>query len=98
MLGSTPGSATTKEAQMLGATHDGQIVLTTQPLKAAAVGKRWMATRAWPAIRGFIVTKPLGAIGGGVILLMVLTALFADLLAPYNPYQINQALQFKPPS
>jgi peptide/nickel transport system permease protein len=83
---------------MSSATHDGQIALASQWLKTVAVGKSWVAIRAWPAIRGFLVTKPLGAMGGGVILLMVLTALFADVLAPYNPYQINQRLQFKPPS
>jgi hypothetical protein len=78
---------------MSGATHDGQISLVSQRLKSVAVGKSWVATRAWPAIRRFLVTKPLGAVGGGVILLMVLTALFANVLAPYNPYQINQRLQ-----
>ena len=65
--------------------------------------RRWRRGRAglqpaWPAIRKFIVTKPLGAIGGAVILLMVLTAIFADVLAPYDPYEISQRLQFKPPS
>jgi peptide/nickel transport system permease protein len=83
---------------MSGATHDQQIALTSQPLKAVALGKHWAATQAWPAICRFIATKPLGAIGGTVILLMILTALFADVLAPYNPYEINQRLQFKPPS
>jgi peptide/nickel transport system permease protein len=83
---------------MSSSTHDGQIALTPQELKALAVGKSWTASYAWPAIRRFIVTKPLGAIGGAVIFLMVLTALFADVLAPYDPYQINQRLQFKPPS
>jgi peptide/nickel transport system permease protein len=72
---------------MSSATHDGQIALASQWLKTVAVGKSWVATRAWPAIRRFLVTKPLGAVGGG-----------ANVLAPYNPYQINQRLQFKPPS
>jgi peptide/nickel transport system permease protein len=83
---------------MLGGTHHGQIAITSQGLKAVAVGKSWVATHAWPAIRRFILTKPLGAVGGSVILLMILTALFADVLAPYNPYDINQRLQFKPPT
>src|SRR6266540_881264 len=98
MPGSTPGSATAKEAEMSNATQDGQIALTTQKLKAAAVGKSWAGAYAWPAIRKFIVTKPLGAVGGGVIFLMVLTAIFADVLAPYNPYEISQLLQFNSPS
>jgi peptide/nickel transport system permease protein len=60
--------------------------------------KSWASTYAWPAIWKFIVTKPLGAAGGVIILLMVLTAVFAEVIAPYNPYEINQTLQFKPPS
>ena len=83
---------------MSHATHDGQIALTTQPLKPIRVGKHWAPTHTWAAILKFISTKPLGAIGGGVIFLMVLTALFADVLAPYDPYEISQRLQFKPPS
>jgi peptide/nickel transport system permease protein len=83
---------------MSSATHHGQIALTTQHLKAMAVGKHWAATHAWPAVWKFISTKPLGAIGGCVILLMLLTAVLADTVAPYDPYQINQLLQFKPPS
>jgi len=78
--------------------HEGQIAITTRPLKAAALGKNWAGTYAWPAIRRFIVTKPLGTIGGAIILLMAFTALFADVLAPYDPYEINQSLQFKAPS
>src|SRR6266540_6669126 len=62
----------------------------------AAVGKSWAGAYAWPAIRKFIVTKPLGAVGGSVIFLMVLTAIFADVLAPYDPYEISQLLQFNP--
>jgi peptide/nickel transport system permease protein len=83
---------------MASAARDGQIVLTSQHLKAMTVGKHWAVTHAWPAVHKFIVTKPLGAIGGCVIFLMVLTAIFANVLAPYDPYQINQSLQFKPPS
>jgi peptide/nickel transport system permease protein len=83
---------------MAEVTHEGQTALTPEQLKALAVGKSWAAIHAWPAIRKFIVTKPLGAVGGSLILLMVLTAIFADVLAPYNPYEINQRLQFKPPS
>jgi peptide/nickel transport system permease protein len=83
---------------MAGVTQEGQIAITTQQLKAFAVDKGWARTYAWPAIRKFILTKPLGAAGGAVILLMVLTAIFADVLAPYDPFDIQQRLQFKPPS
>ena len=40
--------------------HEGPITLTTPQLKAVTTGKSWAVTRAWPAIRKFIVTKPLG--------------------------------------
>jgi peptide/nickel transport system permease protein len=83
---------------MAEVTHEGQTALTPEQLKAVAAGKSWASTRAWPAVRKFIVTKPLGAVGGSLILLMVLTAIFADMLAPYDPYEINQRLQFTPPS
>jgi peptide/nickel transport system permease protein len=83
---------------MAEVTHEEQIPLTTRQLKAVAVGKHWAGTYAWPAIRKFIVTKPLGAAGGVIILLMVVAAIFADAIAPYDPYEINQRLQFSPPS
>ena len=83
---------------MAEVTHEGQIALTTQQLNAVAVGKSWASTYAWPAIRKFIVTKPLGAAGGLIVLLMMITAIFADAIAPYDPHEINQRLQFNAPS
>jgi peptide/nickel transport system permease protein len=78
--------------------REGQVAITPRQLGAAALGKSWVGTYAWPAIRKFIVTKPLGAIGGALILVMVITAIFADAFAPYDPYEINQRLQFTAPS
>src|SRR5437870_7914200 len=102
MPGWTPGSATApprpapdKEVEM-AVTHE--VPLTTPRLKAVAGGKNWAGTHAWPEIRKFIVTKPLGAAGGAIILLMVLTAIFADVLAPYDPHAINQCIQLTAPS
>ena len=46
----------------------------------------------------FIRTKPLGAGGGVIILAMLVVALFAERLAPYDPYKGDYALQFAPPS
>ena len=83
---------------MADVVQDRQVATTTQPLQAMTMGKGWGSTHAWPAIRKFIVTKPLGAVGGGVILVMVITAIFAHVIAPYDAYEINQTLQFKPPS
>src|SRR5438445_10467793 len=46
----------------------------------------------------FIRTKPLGAVGAVIILGMLGLALFAELLAPYDPYVGDYALQFARPS
>ena len=46
----------------------------------------------------FIRTKPLGAAGGFIILLMLGVAAFAEVLAPYDPYRPDYALQFARPS
>ena len=42
--------------------------------------------------------RPLGAVGGGVVLIMILTAVLADLLAPYNPLNTDYAAMLLPPS
>ena len=52
----------------------------------------------WAAMYKFVRTKPLGVAGAAVIVFMVLAAVFADLIAPYDVYEINQQLQFTPPS
>jgi peptide/nickel transport system permease protein len=78
--------------------HEEHVAFTTQRPKAMTVELRWVSTYAWPAVWKFITTKPLGAAGGAIILLMALTALFADVLAPYDAFAINQRLQFTAPS
>jgi peptide/nickel transport system permease protein len=52
----------------------------------------------WAALWKFLYTKPLGAFGALIVLGMILMALLADLLAPYDVYEINQRLQFHTPS
>ena len=46
----------------------------------------------------FIRTKPLGAAGAVIILVMMIVAALARVLAPYDAYHANYALQFAPPS
>jgi peptide/nickel transport system permease protein len=46
----------------------------------------------------FIRTKPLGAAGGFIILIMLFVGAFSTVLAPYDPYQADYALQFTRPS
>lgn len=46
----------------------------------------------------FVRRKPLGAAGGLIILTMLVVALVADVLAPYDPYLPDYAAQFVAPS
>ncbi len=46
----------------------------------------------------FVRRKPLGAIGGALVLLMVATALFADVLATHEPVRTDPARTLSPPS
>lgn len=72
-------------------------VATRSPhIDSAVTPSTW--SRTWTAIGKFVRTKPLGAAGGAIILVMLLTALFAETVAPYDPYDIQQSLQFKGPS
>jgi peptide/nickel transport system permease protein len=54
--------------------------------------------KSWAVIHKFIVTKPLGAAGGGIILVMIFAAIFASSIAPYDPYTLSYELQFGAPS
>jgi peptide/nickel transport system permease protein len=49
-------------------------------------------------VANFIRTKPVGAGGALIILAMLVVALLASALAPYDPYQGDYALQFARPS
>ncbi len=71
-------------------------VASAQPQEIEVPLSSW--TRAWKALGKFIITKPLGAIGGVIILVMIMAAVFAPQIAPYDPYELNQTLQFGAPS
>ncbi len=53
------------------------------------VRRRYIDDQGWPrfrrAVRHFIQRRPLGAIGGAIILVMIFAAAFADIVAPYGP-------------
>ena len=40
-------------------------------------------------LRGFAKRKPLGAAGAGILVVLIFVAIFANLLAPYDPYDTN---------
>jgi len=46
----------------------------------------------------FIRTKPVGAVGGAIILAMLVVAAAAGTLAPYDPFAADYSLQFAQPS
>ena len=52
------------------------LVEATAPPVAPVAAGRWKA----------VLRRPMGLIGGGMLLVAVLTAIFAPLLAPYDPY------------
>ena len=47
-----------------------------------------MLTAPWTAVVDFSRRKPLGAVGGFIVLALVVTALLAPVLSPYDPRQI----------
>ncbi|MEO6165205.1 MAG: ABC transporter permease, partial [Candidatus Binatia bacterium] len=49
------------------------------------------------AIRSFTVKRPLGAAGAAIVLLMILAALFAGLVAPYDPLDNDYGAMFQAP-
>src|SRR3990172_9857569 len=50
------------------------------------------------AVRDFVRRRPLGAVGAAVVLLMLVVALLANLLTPYNPVAVDFAAMLAPPS
>jgi peptide/nickel transport system permease protein len=72
-------------------------VATRQPRTAETV-QELTSHYIWAVLRKFILTKPLGAAGAVVIIVMAAAALFADAIAPYDAYELNQRLQFGAPN
>ncbi|GBD11124.1 putative D,D-dipeptide transport system permease protein DdpC [bacterium HR23] len=52
----------------------------------------------WKTLVRFARSKPLGTVGGVVILFMVLVAIFANFLATHDPTATNAQATFAPPS
>jgi peptide/nickel transport system permease protein len=50
------------------------------------------------ALLHFIRAKPLGALGGGFVVLMIVLAIFADVIAPYDYNKRNLRERLEPPS
>ena len=54
--------------------------------------------RAWAMVWRFCRRKPLGAIGGAIIVLLVAMAISAPLLTPYDPTENDIPVRLEPPS
>jgi peptide/nickel transport system permease protein len=55
------------------------------------------ARQQWQAASRFAQTRPLGAVGAAIVILMVLAALLAEIIAPFDPLQNNYGAMFHPP-
>jgi peptide/nickel transport system permease protein len=66
---------------------------TLNELARAAPHERWIG-----AIVDFVRERPLGAIGAGIILVMVAAAATAGLIAPYNPLENDYAAMLAAPN
>src|SRR5438552_7943424 len=80
------------------AASGGKMAIATRPARPVERPQTLPRHPLWEATCKFVRTKPLGAAGAAIIVLMALTAVCADLIAPYDVYKINQQLQFNPPS
>ena len=67
---------------------------STLPLTSSPVNTK----SVWTTIKKNVRRRPLGAIAAVIILTMIIVAIFAPLLAPFDPYKINSANLLKPPS
>ncbi len=74
------------------------MALATPQTYPVAVTHDSTSHRIWSATWKFVRTKPLGAAGIAVILVMAFAAVFADVIAPYDAYELNQRLQFRAPT
>ena len=66
---------------------------TIEELTAAAPRARWLS-----AVLNFVRRRPLGALGAAIILVMVVAALTAGFIAPYDPLATDYGAMIAPPS
>jgi peptide/nickel transport system permease protein len=74
------------------------MTLAAQKLPSVATVCDVTGRCVWAPMWKFIHTKPLGTLGALVVLSMLFLAVFADLLAPYDAYEIKHHLQFRAPN
>jgi peptide/nickel transport system permease protein len=67
-------------------------------LDEAPAARRSPLRRSAAVVRAFARGKPVGMAGALVVAAMALTALLADVVAPYNPVETDYGAMFAPPS
>ena len=72
--------------------HAETTALTRETVAAPGLG-----ARTWTSGKRFVRGKPLGAVGGAIVLILVLVAVLAPLLTPYDP-RSTPALPWQSPN
>ncbi len=72
--------------------------MSTTPMAAEPTEARIERRSVWHFMRRMLRTQPLGVAGGLIVLLMVLMAIFADVVAPYDPTANSFQHMSEPPS
>ena len=73
--------------------------MAVSPAPDVTLGVEQAPSRRWLAgIRDFTRRRPLGAIGAAVVLVMILVAVFAGPLAPYDPVAVDFGAMLSKPS
>jgi peptide/nickel transport system permease protein len=65
--------------------------MAVRPAAIAVPAAARSRSGAWTVVARFVRKKPLGAAGGALMLVMVITALFAELLQTHDPIATNAA-------
>src|SRR5216117_1905801 len=72
--------------------------MAVRPAEIAVVALARARPGVWPVTARFLRKKPLGAAGGALILVMALTAVFADVLQTHDPIATNAAYTLGAPN
>src|SRR2546430_7549948 len=72
--------------------------MAVRPAEIAVVALARARPGVWPVTARFLRKKPLGAAGGVLMLVMALTAVFADVLQTHDPIATNPAYTLGPPN
>jgi peptide/nickel transport system permease protein len=72
--------------------------MAVRPAAIAVPAAARPRSRAWTGIARFVRKKPLGAAGGVLMLLMLITAVFADVLQTHDPIATNAAYTLGAPN